>query len=216
MSLHILIPCKSLWEGKSRLAAVLSPRERQELCAHLLERTLRLALALGTAASIRTITPDPEACMIAAMFGVGALKDEGTGLNDALEAARDVILREAGEHSSALILPIDLPCATVAAIRRATASAVDVAISPDAANQGTNLLFLVGRALGAFPFAFGPGSYSRHRRAAEDAGLRVAIVDDPLLAFDIDRPEDWRRWRGTHPIAAGGAIEGVSSTPFAP
>lgn len=203
MSLHILIPCKSMRQGKSRLAAVLSPRERQELCAHLLERTLRLALALAPAVSIRIITPDPEARTIAASFGVDALEDAGTGLNDALRTAREAILCEAGEDGSALILPIDLPCATVAAIRRATSSAADVAISPDEDHQGTNLLFLVGRALGAFAFAFGPGSYSRHRRAAEHAGFRVAIVEDPLLAFDVDRPEDWRRWqraaaRGTH------------------
>ncbi len=198
MGLHILIPCKSLRQGKSRLAAVLSPRERQELCAHLLERTLRLALALGTTASIRIVTRDAEARMIAATFGVDALEDEGTGLNDALRAARDAVLCDGGGDSSALILPIDLPFATVAAIRRAIASTADVAISPDEDCQGTNLLFLAGRALGMFSFAFGPGSYSRHRRTAEDAGLRVAIVEDPVLAFDVDRPEDWRRWRGVH------------------
>lgn len=198
MSLHILIPCKSLRQGKSRLARVLSPRERRELCAHFLERTLRLALALGTATKVTIITRDVEARTIAATFGVNALEDEGTGLNDAVRAARDAVLCDAGEDSSALILPIDLPCATVAAVRRVTASAADVAISPDERRQGTNLLFLVGRALGAFSFAFGPDSYSRHRRAAESAGFRVAIVEDPLLAFDVDRPEDWRRWRGAH------------------
>jgi 2-phospho-L-lactate guanylyltransferase len=194
MGLHILIPCKSLERGKSRLSSVLSPRERRELCGRLLERTLRLGLALAPARHVKIITVDREACAIAEKFGIGAIDDGGAELNEALRRGRDAVLRDAGAQVSALILPIDLVYATPAAIERATAVA-DVAIAPDQRHRGTNLLFLAGQALAAFTFAFGSDSYCRHRRAAEEEGFRVESVEDPLLAFDIDRPEDWRRWQ---------------------
>lgn len=194
MKLHILIPCKSLRQSKSRLSAVLSPSDRRELCRHLLERTLQIGLTLAPARQVKIITPDQEVCAIAEKLGVGAIDDGGADLNQALRRGRDAVLRDADAQVSALILPIDLACATAAAIERLTASA-DVAIAPDQHRQGTNLLYLAGRAVGAFAFAFGPDSYSRHRRMAEKQGFRVDTVEDPLLAFDIDRPEDWRRWQ---------------------
>jgi 2-phospho-L-lactate/phosphoenolpyruvate guanylyltransferase len=194
MSLQILVPCKALRQGKSRLAAVLSPAERRDFCASLLERTLSLALALTPAARIAVVTADDEARAIAASRGIAALDDGGFGLNEALGAARDAVLRTEGFESGLLILPIDLPCASAAAIARAADTAAEVAIAPDERKEGTNLLCLAGRARASFRFAFGPGSYERHRRAAAAAGLRVATIEDPNLAFDIDRPEDWRRW----------------------
>jgi 2-phospho-L-lactate guanylyltransferase len=194
MSLYVLVPCKALRHGKSRLAPVLSPAEREALCAELLERTLGLALALVPAARVRIVTADAAARSMALAQGIAAIADGGGGLNAALSQGRDALLEETAARA-ALILPIDLPGATADAIARATDTAAEIAIAPDEDRQGTNLLFLSGRALGAFRFAFGPGSYQRHRRAAEDAGFRLATIEDPRLAFDIDRPEDWRRWR---------------------
>ena len=41
-----------------------------------------------------------------------------------------------------------------------------------------------------FAFAYGPGSFDRHRREAERLGLATVIVDDSVLATDVDVPED--------------------------
>jgi 2-phospho-L-lactate/phosphoenolpyruvate guanylyltransferase len=195
MSLHILIPCKPLRDGKSRLAPVLSPAERQALCARLLHRSLALALALRPAGNIDVITPDAAAKAIAAEYGVDAIDDGGAGLNDALQRGRDHIIEKTGEGASALILPIDLPLATADAVRRAIGGNADVALAPDEQRSGTNLLHIGRPALRTFRFAFGPDSFSAHRDWAEQAGFRVATIDDPLLAFDIDRPEDYDHWQ---------------------
>jgi 2-phospho-L-lactate guanylyltransferase len=195
MSLAILIPCKRLREGKSRLAPILSPAERQALCAGLLRRSLTLALTLRPAAGVSVITPDAEATAIAAEYGVDAIDDGGAGLNEALQRGRDRIVEKAGEDAAALILPIDLPLATAEAVGRAVGADADVALAPDGQRHGTNLLHIGPRALRAFRFAFGPDSFAAHRRWAERAGLRIAVIDDPLLAFDIDRPEDYDRWQ---------------------
>jgi 2-phospho-L-lactate guanylyltransferase len=195
MSLSILIPCKPLHQGKSRLAPVLSPAERQALCAGLLRRSLALALTLRPAARVSVITPDAEATAIAAEYGVDAIDDGGAGLNEALQRGREHIVEQNGVAAAALILPIDLPLATADAVGRAVGAAADVALAPDEQRRGTNLLYIGPRALRAFRFAFGPDSFPAHCRWAEDAGFRTAVIDDPLLAFDIDRPEDYDRWQ---------------------
>jgi 2-phospho-L-lactate guanylyltransferase len=195
MSLHILIPCKPLRDGKSRLSPVLSPAERQALCARLLRRSLALALALRPAGSIGVITPDPEARAIAAEYGVEAIDDGGSGLNEALQRGRAGLIENRDRDASALILPIDLPLATADAVARAIVRDADVALAPDEQRRGTNLLHIGSRALRGFRFAFGIDSLSAHRQWAEQAGFRVATIDDPLLAFDIDRPEDYDRWQ---------------------
>jgi 2-phospho-L-lactate guanylyltransferase len=197
----ILIPCKPLREGKSRLAGVLGAAERRALCRRLLQDALRLALAVQPAASLRVLTPDPEAADIAAAQGVASIDDGGAGLNAALQRGRAAILAAGGDDAAALVLPIDLPYATADAVGAALARAGDVVLAPDGARRGTNLLYLGPRALGAFPFAFGAESFTAHRDAALRAGLDVAVVDDPRLAFDLDRPEDYARWRNAPAVS---------------
>jgi 2-phospho-L-lactate/phosphoenolpyruvate guanylyltransferase len=195
MSLHILIPCKSLSEGKSRLAPVLAPAERQALCARLLRGALALALALRPVDRVWVITPDPAARAIAGDFGVGAIDDGGLGLNEALRQGLAGLVGEIGDVATALILPIDLPYATADAVSRALMGDADVTLAPDEVRRGTNLLYLGSRALHAFRFAFGPDSFAAHQAWAQREGFRVDIIDDPRLAFDVDRPEDYERWR---------------------
>ncbi len=191
---YILIPCKSLSDGKSRLAGILSAAERQALCARLLRNSLRLALALRSAADVRVITPDADASAIAAEFGVATIGDVGVGLNAALRRGRARIVEENGA-AAALVLPIDLPYATADVIGRAMARDLDVVLAPDFERRGTNLLYLGERALRICPFAFGPESFAAHRNWAEREGLRVDTVDDYRLNFDLDRPEDYERWQ---------------------
>jgi 2-phospho-L-lactate guanylyltransferase (CobY/MobA/RfbA family) len=41
-----------------------------------------------------------------------------------------------------------------------------------------------------FPLRFGNDSFLPHRRAAEDSGKPVVILELPGIALDVDRPED--------------------------
>lgn len=192
---HILIPCKPLAEGKSRLASVLSADERWRLCSVLLRNSLRLALSLPRAVDVRVVTPDPEASEIAKAHGVATIDDEGTGLNAALRRGLRVIEETVDGDAAVLILPIDLPFASADAVGRAFSAVSDVVIAPDREQRGTNLLCLGYRALSMFPLAFGTSSFAAHRDGAVGAGLTIEILDDPRLAFDLDEPEDYHRWR---------------------
>jgi 2-phospho-L-lactate guanylyltransferase len=200
---HILIPCKPLREGKSRLASVLSAAERWRLCAVLLRNSLHLALSLPSVGDVRVVTPDPEASEIARAHGVATIDDEGAGLNAALRRGLRFIEETATGNAAVLILPIDLPLASADAVERAFSAAADVVIAPDREQRGTNLLGLAHRAFSMLPLAFGTSSFAAHRDGAVGAGLTVEILDDPRLAFDLDEPEDYHRWRGQLSFAAG-------------
>jgi 2-phospho-L-lactate guanylyltransferase len=194
----ILIPCKDLDRGKSRLAACLTPRSRRALCEFFLCRTLDVATATVSPANVRVVTSDPRVGAIAREYGVAVLADRAGDLNGALEGGRQYILTDAVDRAG-LVLPIDLPLATPAALGEIAAAPQDVVIVPDEAMDGTNVLRLGPRALRTFRFAFGPRSYSAHCANARAAGLAVRTVSAPSLAFDVDDPEQYRRWAPENP-----------------
>lgn len=220
MNVAILIPCKDLDRGKSRLSACLNPRSRRALCEFFLCRTLDVATRTVPPAWVRVVTSDCRVHAIAREYGVAVIDDRagdshrtrdlptrdlhagpdphGTlDLNAALDRGRHALV-ETGACAG-LVLPIDLPLATAADLGAIAAASQDVVIVPDEARDGTNVLRLGPRALPAFRFSFGPRSYAAHCTHAEAAGLEVRTVTTPGLAFDVDSPEQYRRWVRENP-----------------
>jgi 2-phospho-L-lactate guanylyltransferase len=193
MNLIVLIPCKDLDRGKSRLAGCLAPRARRALCEFFLCRTLDVATKTVKPESVRVVTGDPRVAAVAAEYGVAAIADGEGDLNSALGRGRAHILAEQGD-CAVLILPIDLPLATPAALLRVADARGAAVIVPDEAVNGTNVLRLGPTALRRFRFAFGPQSYRRHCARARALGLAPRSLRDPLLMFDIDSPDQYRRW----------------------
>ena len=195
MGLHILIPCKSFSAGKSRLATVLDAADRHALCAQFLERTLDLALALVPAARCHVVSGDAEAAALVAMRGAGVIADPGVGLNGALRAGRDAIAAAASDAVRLVILPIDLPWANLSTLAEFCDSSADMAIAPDRENAGTNALCLGPRVMNGFYFRFGPDSFAAHQKFAQQHKWNIEVFASARLAFDVDRPEDYREWR---------------------
>ena len=189
--MKVLIPCKNLDRGKSRLAACLSPRSRRALCEFFLCRTLDVAGRAFAPGDIHVVTADPRVAAIAAEYGAGVIADGDADLNGALALGRAAILAEVGDCAG-LILPIDLPLATPAALGRI--AAVPHAIVPDEGGEGTNVLRLGAPAFRTFRFAFGRESFAAHCAQAQTMGADLRVVNDPLLMFDVDTPEQYRRW----------------------
>jgi 2-phospho-L-lactate/phosphoenolpyruvate guanylyltransferase len=194
----VLIPCKNLDRGKSRLAGCLTPRSRRALCEFFLCRTLDVATQAVTPRQVRVVTSDPRVDTIARDYGVAVILDGGGGLNAALEHGRRHVLAE-GAGQAGLVLPIDLPLATPAEIGKVAASTGEVVIVPDEAMAGTNVLWLGPRAFRQFRFSFGARSYAAHCAAARAAGFEAMTAEAPNLAFDVDRPEQYRRWAPENP-----------------
>jgi 2-phospho-L-lactate guanylyltransferase len=192
--MHILIPCKSLDTGKSRLSPCLDHDRRRALCEWLLEQTLERALRLEGPEHIRVVSADPRATDIAGRYGVGGLPDFGGGLNAALEDGRAALRFEVGGDGSLLILPIDLPYASVEALVQAVSHSADIVIAPDESGMGTNLLLLRRAAFRRLAFAYGPGSYVAHHAAARALAFTIETVKDWRIAFDLDEPEQYIAW----------------------
>ena len=197
----ILIPCKPLAEGKSRLSPILSGAERAALCKRFLLDTLALACAVTGSGDIRVVSSDPEAVQLAADAGVRGEDDPDGDLNSALARA---VERTVGPDSlrpdspkecrNVLVLPIDLVLATPVQLTRMLAFAGDLVLTPDRAGHGTNLLRVAGRIARDFRFQYGENSMSKHLAEARRLDLRPEVLRDPELGLDVDTPADYAAW----------------------
>ena len=111
----------------------------------------------------------------AATLGARTLRQRSRGLNAGLREARDDVV--AGGAEAVVVLPIDLPFVTAAALTSAldpvtgTGRGNVVALIPDRHGNGTNLLVL--RPPTVIEFCFGPES----RRALARPRWRRHVVD---------------------------------------
>jgi len=191
MNARIIVPHRGLAAAKTRLAPVLDAAERERLAEKLL--AVVLAVARGACADVVVITPSAALEAIVSAAGAKLAVQRGMGLNQGLDQARAEA--QADGIKTLAVLHGDLPNLTVADVQALMAgvpSPAGVAIAPDRAGSGTNGLAM--RPLDAIGFAFGAGSFVAHRSAAEGAGLQVAVVERPGLAFDLDTPADLARW----------------------
>jgi 2-phospho-L-lactate/phosphoenolpyruvate guanylyltransferase len=179
MGIRILIPCKPLHSGKTRLAGVLPEQERAALCASLLAQTIALAAGI---APTTVVTSDPAAADIcrhhnAQVFAEPARAD----LNTALTAA----YRDFSPRDAVLVLPIDLPLLTSATILRICADEDLMTIVPDRVQRGTNLLLLPRQFDQSFRFRYGTDSFGQHRAEAQRLGVSCRVCLFPDAAFDL-------------------------------
>jgi len=138
----ILIPCKALDQGKSRLSSALDVHARRALCEFFLCRTLAMACALVAPAQIYVVTADPQVAEIAGRYGASVLSDSSLDLNGALEQARAAITARHADMDGLLIMPIDLPLSTPGSLLSVVAELGDIVLVPDEGETGTNLLLL--------------------------------------------------------------------------
>jgi 2-phospho-L-lactate/phosphoenolpyruvate guanylyltransferase len=191
MNVFAVVPVKDLWGTKSRLKPILNPGARAGLTLYMMGRVVS-ALKEAGVENVCVVSPDPVVLNDARERGATPLPQESRGLNPALEEGCSWVM--ARDAAALLVLPADLPLLEAQDVRALLekANAEDsLVISPDGAHAGTNALLL--RPPDALPFAFGPGSYEAHLRAARERGLEVRICERPHLAFDLDTVEDLTR-----------------------
>ncbi|MDO8363539.1 MAG: 2-phospho-L-lactate guanylyltransferase [Actinomycetota bacterium] len=180
----VLVPVKAFTDAKARLAPLLTPSQREALARWTAERVLAAAGELP----VYVACDHDDVAAWATARGATVLWHPGVGLNAAVN--RSIAdLRERGV-GHVVVAHGDLPRARALAT---IAIAHTVTLVPDLRRDGTNAA-AVPTSL-PFQFAYGPGSFRRHLAQAIEAGLPVAVRNDPLLALDIDTPTDL-----THPL----------------
>lgn len=172
MNWTAIVPLKSGAERKTRLSERLTAAERLALSDRLAAHVLAALAQAGLAA--RVLSP-------VAWPGLPWEPDTGAGLNAELDR-----IRAALGSGPLLAIHADLPLVTAVDIGAliAAAEGQGAAIAPDRADAGTNAIALAGGE--PFGFAFGEGSFARHRASLPGA----AIVRRAGLALDIDTPAD--------------------------
>jgi 2-phospho-L-lactate guanylyltransferase len=175
----VVVPVKAFGAAKLRLAPALSPSERAVLARSMAERVV---LAAGDL-PVTIVCDDADVRDWAATVGAAACWTPGLGLDGAVQAG--VAHVAAAGCDRVVVAHADLPLATGLAHVVGTSGAVLV---PDRRADGTNVIALPAHS--GFRFAYGPGSFARHRAEAERLGLSVVVLDDEMLAWDVDVPGD--------------------------
>jgi 2-phospho-L-lactate guanylyltransferase len=191
-----LVPIRGLETSKTRLGEDLDAEERVELVTDLLTRTLVATRDAARIAGTIVVTMDAAAAGLARDHDAIGLVERAPGLNEAIAAARSVA--GARGASAIVVVPADLPAISPIAIDtlveaaalagRAEAADVGVvALVPDRHGTGTNALLVSPPAL--VEPTFGPGSFDRHRLAANAAGATLVELGGPL-SLDLDTTAD--------------------------
>ena len=174
----VLVPIRSFDNAKSRLAASLDPLARRALIRRMAETVVAAAHDLP----VWVVTDDDEVTDWARARGVLSCAVGVSGLNPAVTAAAAAA---AGAGASRIIIAhADLPYASDLRVVTGTG----VALAPDRHRDGSNVMSLPTNT--GFVFAYGPGSFAKHRREATRLGLEFSEINDVSLAWDVDSPDD--------------------------
>ena len=186
-----VVPVKSLQETKSRLASALSPEERSALTLSMLNHVLATIRESGVISSIGIVSPNSAELQLP--DDIAVIEQTRSGLNNHLEEGREWAISNGAD--ALMIIFSDLPLLTPDDIR----AIIDigevkgtVVLAPDRHGGGTNIMLTHPASLSTF--AFGQGSYHKHRAQtlAEDCRIETYISDGTSL--DIDTPEDLSFW----------------------
>lgn len=175
----VVVPVKAFHAAKLRLAPALEPHRRSELARQMATAVLRAAGNLP----VVVVCDDDEVRRWALDLGARVHWTPGLGLDGAVAAGVDSLAADGFDR--VVVAHADLPLAT----GLDHVVGVDgVVIVPDRRADGTNVLALPASA--PFRFAYGPGSFVRHRAEATRLGLAVDIREDLALGWDVDIPAD--------------------------
>lgn len=185
MACWAVIPIKPFVHGKSRLAEALDAPAREALARAM------FSYVIDAARAARTVD---RVCLLGASRqglddSLPLLADPGGGLNPALQFALGQLSGE--PIARMLVLFGDLPLVRSREVELlAAGDGQTVLIAPDRHDTGTNALSIPLPAARDFRFAFGGGSFAKHRAEAERLGLKLAVIRSEGLARDVDEPDD--------------------------
>jgi 2-phospho-L-lactate guanylyltransferase len=183
-SAAVVVPVKAFRAAKVRLAPALAPAARAALARELADVVIGAAAPLP----VTVVCDDDEVRDWALAAGADVVWCPDRGLNGAV-ADGVAALRERGVER-AVVAHSDLPLATALAW---VADFDGVTLIPDRRRDGTNVAAVPTGA--GFDFAYGKGSFARHRAEAARCGVAIRVVEDAALGWDVDLPDDlaWPR-----------------------
>lgn len=182
-----VVPVKGLDQAKSRLAGVLSPGERAKLTLEMLAHVLETIGQSGVVDKIGVISPEVE--QLPLPDGVARIKQIEPGLNNLLEQGREWALSEGADRLMVIFADLPLLSASdIVEISELGREANTLVLAPDRHGHGTNVM--LSNPVTLARFAFGTGSYHKHRRRALEDRASVATYHSIGTSLDLDTPDD--------------------------
>jgi len=200
----VLVPVKAFADAKARLSTMLAPDQRKAVARWMADQVVAAAGELP----VYVACDDDEVAQWAATRGAVVLWHPGAGLNGAV--SRSVAQLADQGFTSVAVAHGDLPRAHDLA---ALILPETITLVPDARRDGTNVVALPTHL--DYAFAYGAGSFHRHLALAITSGLPTTVRHDPLLARDIDTPEDLLHPLVTEVLPAWLQTNQVNPTPLA-
>ena len=187
-ALWLLVPVKSLRDGKRRLSGVLSELQRFRLNEFFLRRTLMVASSFPGLDRTLVVSDADDVLPIVESAGARAIRMPASGLNEALATSCRTLFSECA--TSVLVLPVDLPLIQPNDLKEIAMLGVshDMIICPDRHVSGTNALFLSKNVMPNFHF--GADSFSLHQLEARRCGVTPKLLFNEHIEKDVDVPAD--------------------------
>jgi 2-phospho-L-lactate guanylyltransferase len=186
-----ILPVKNFDLAKQRLADEIPPGVRRALAQAMCADVLLALRRASRVDAIVVVSGELDATAIAAGHGIEVVDDPedagqsaaaGRGIARALERGIDRVVLVPGDT------PALDPAELDALLDRTAQGGRSVVIVPDRHGTGTNGLVLSPPDV--IEPAFGEGSFERHRRRAEEAGVEPVVEELTSLGLDVDTPDD--------------------------
>jgi 2-phospho-L-lactate guanylyltransferase len=177
--MRAVIPFKKS-NAKSRLGALLSEKEREELAIAMLNDVAEALLSSGCFSVV-----DILSTAVVEVNGANLVLTE-KGLNEALNE----YLQKMSSHKiyePVLIIMADIPLVSTNNLRDIAASSADIVIAPGRMG-GTNALFI--RNPESFRVDYYGASFLKHLEIARKNNLEISVFDSFNLSTDIDEVAD--------------------------
>lgn len=189
----VLVPIKSLAQGKARLSAVLSEPARQAVSRAMLTDVLTSLFQVPAVDRVAVVTSDPALLALACELGALTV-DEGypRGLNGATEVGTNFCVQHGA--TALLVLLSDLPLITphdVAHLFEQLSGSPEILLVRCKYGDGTNAFMRVPPLV--MKSCFGGPSLEAHQAAARERGIACREVEAPGIAFDLDSVQDLKQ-----------------------
>jgi len=198
MKVSALIPAKGFTNAKHRLAPLLGVVERELLAEAMLRDVLGQVVLSRGLDGVYVVTGDSKVSEIASFLGVHVIREDNErGETQAVVFALSR-MRQAG-IDTALVIPGDIPLVRSGDIELLLEQIFHhdtnlpfALLTPSHDRMGTNALLLSPPDV--IKLGFGYDSFTYHLAQMEAAGLPPRILENEMIALDIDEPEDLERF----------------------
>ena len=185
----VVIPAKDFARAKLRLRERLDDGARVRLAEEMLRGVVMAARGTPSVQRVLVVTDSDQVASLASDLGAGVVRDAGSG--PALAVGLGLEAAAAGGARAAVVLLSDLPRVGPADVEAVVEALEDrsCVVAPDRAGHGLNALGLAPPKAMLPPLGSGR-ALREHVQLAAGLGLRLARVERPGLAFDVDDVDD--------------------------